>query len=207
MMLQSWMMKTLAIGSVFLIMFLLAWLWKRMKKKPSGGAVLGFFIGMIPLAILIIAPYNVYVLEGGKNYSRYKALGNTTYTMKSGTKVEIKESLACTIINDSDDNYVLDNIVYGGLSIPIKYLIEANTFVTKRGSITYYFDDVIEDQISTQSSGAVGRNRILLEADFDNEYRDFFEGADGEESPSEKINNLKELLEKRKAEKAAEEAL
>ena len=207
MLLKSWMMTALAIVSVLLIMFLLGWLWKRMKKKPVGGAVLGFFLGMIPLAMFMVLPYNVYVLEGGKNCAHYKAMGSTSYTMKSGTKVEINESLACTIINDSDDSYVLDRIVFGGLSIPVKNLIEANSFVTERGFIKYFFDDVVDDQISTESSGAVARNRILLESDFDKEYQGFFEGVDGEESPSEKLNNLKELLKKRKAEKAAEEAL
>ena len=189
------MMTGLGVVSLLLVMLLFIWLWKKMKKKALKGGVLGFFLGLIPMMFFYVVPYNFYVLEGGKNCSNYKVIGSPEYEMKSGTKIQLIDTMACTIANDSDDSYVLEKIIFGGFSFPELERIPVGKYIENQSYIAYYFDDEIPESITTESTASrIGRNRIVLESDFREEYPDFGEIEEDPESPAEKIKRLREKL-------------
>ncbi len=136
------------------VIILFAWLWKKMKKKPVAGGTIGFFVGMILAAFLFVTPTKVYVVTGNKEMSKYISVGGGSYTLKNGTKVDINAPMAnCTLINDSDEDVVLEHVIYG-FGFQEDDLIESGQALLIDDSyIDYFFDETPPDEIETTGSG------------------------------------------------------
>lgn len=155
------------------IIALFAWLWKKMKKKPVAGGTVGFFVGTIPAVMLAIFPTGLYVVTGEDSYSEYWVYGSATYTTAEGEEIEIENEMAqWTVINDSDVDMIIEQVIYGNGAIPNDInLYAGGDYEVIDSKISYFFKDTPPDEISTEStSSSVYLLWLRTEEDYNEDY-------------------------------------
>jgi uncharacterized membrane protein (DUF485 family) len=159
---------TLAVISCLLLIFGLALLWKKMKKKPVAGGTIGFFLAFILFAVMYVMPTNVYVVKGDKEYSKYALLGDGSYTTTSGSEIQLKGVLAeCDLINDTNEGVVVEQVIYGFALANNKLIEPGEVMRFESTSIEYFFDNEPPETIETSSTASgVYKNWIQMESDF-----------------------------------------
>ena len=134
------------------IIIFFAWMFKKFKKKAVAGGTLGFFLGTIPVIMLVIFPKKLQVVNGKKTYTTYWAYGSPTYTCQNGKTIKITSTnLETVIINDYNKTIEIEEIIYGNP------LIEPQIITLKNGSgvildkgISYFFDEKIPESIDVE---------------------------------------------------------
>ncbi|MCG8573907.1 MAG: hypothetical protein MI810_03390 [Flavobacteriales bacterium] len=173
MLINSSLWITLIIIACLALIMLMAFLWKKMKKKPVAGGTIGFFLSFILAAFMFVTPSNVYIVHGKKEYSKYVLLGETSYEMENGGgSVTLTNAMAeCDLINDSGENIVIEEVIYG-FGFPDNVLLESgNSVHLERSNINHFFDDIPPETIETSSTAtAVVSLWVQMEEDF---YGDF----------------------------------
>ncbi|MDX2359187.1 MAG: hypothetical protein QNK23_00180 [Crocinitomicaceae bacterium] len=168
---------------------LFAWLWKIMKKKPVAGGTIGFFIACIVVTGIVVVPSNVYVINEGKDYTHYWVYSSDTqYERSNGESVEITiRQTQCMIINDTQDDYALESVIYGFGFADDKKIGAMSAIVLSRSKIDYFFDEEPPETISTESSAsAVTRTWLRTEADYG--------GLEYLNEDASNLENLQDLL-------------
>ncbi|GEM_PF-6559257 len=179
---------TVVIGIGLIALF--AWLWKLMKKKPVAGGTIGFFLACIAVTGFVVVPSNLYVTTGGKNCDQYWVYSSeATFEKSNGENVDIvlKQS-ECMLINNSDETYVIESVVYGfGFSKDMR-IDPYSATVLDYSQINDFFDEEPPDEIQTEStSGFVTRKWLRTAEDYGS-----LDGLDGAG-----LDNLRNLLEER----------
>jgi hypothetical protein len=137
------------------VIILFAWLWKKMRKKAVAGETVGFFVGLIVTAFLFVMPTTVYVLSGDSDFVKYISFGNSSYTLEDGKEVGIDSSIGyCTVINDSDDNFVLEHVIYGNGFEEDKFVGPGFALKVDDSAIDYFFNEMPPETIETSGSGS-----------------------------------------------------
>ena len=159
----------LVFGSGLGIILGMAWLWKKMKLKPVAGGTLGFFLSCIVCMFIYIAPSKAYVVTGEKEYSAYWVYGDAVYTMSDGTEVPLSSANGATLINDSEHNIIMQQVVYGYGKFPAaSRVIPGQVFPTGYSEIAYFFDEEPDETASSESaSGYVTKLQVIMEDDFE----------------------------------------
>lgn len=147
------LLAKILIGVLYVgIIIFFAWVWKKFKKKPVAGGTLGFFLGTIPIIMLVVFPKKIQVVNGVKTYTTYWAYGSPTYTCQNSNTIKITSTnLETIIINDYNRTIEIEEIIYGNP------LIEPQTTILKYGSgvildkkISYFFDEKIPESIDVE---------------------------------------------------------
>lgn len=145
---------TLSILAGLFMIFLFAWIAKKMKKQAIGGGILGFFVGFFLVIFLIMYPSRVYILKDGNNYSHYLVYTSTEYNMSSGERVTINPPHGnMMIINDSETIYIVEEVIYGGYGFggDTKWIDPNKNYIIEASRIDYFFENEPPDEIRTKS--------------------------------------------------------
>lgn len=106
----------LIVVSYVLIIVLFTKLW---KKEPITGTLVGMFLGAAVVFLMIMVRQHVYVVHGISNYTHYVSYGSSSYTSFNGEKTKLSGAVSdAIVINDSDDQLLLEEVVYGMGSFP-----------------------------------------------------------------------------------------
>lgn len=168
------------------VIILFAWLWKKMKKKAVAGGTIGFFVGIILAAFLFVTPTKVYVVTGNKEMSKYISVGSSSYTLKNGSSVAINAEMAhCTLINDSDEEVVLEHVIYG-FGFQEDELVEPGQVLDIDDAfIDHFFDEIPPETVETSGSGTYTvRLWLRMYADYENTHIE-----------EDAFDNIRDLLE------------
>jgi hypothetical protein len=161
------------IGVIYVaIIALFAFLWKKMKKNPVAGGTIGFFIGIVPAVMLGVMSTGLYIVDGSDSYSEYWVYGSPTYTTAEGEEITIENEMAeWTVINDSEEDLVIEQVIYGSMAIPEDRFLSPGESMVIDGTIHHFFGDTPPDEISTESSSSsVYRLWLRLEDDYNEDY-------------------------------------
>jgi hypothetical protein len=138
------------IGIVYLgIITLFVWFWKKINKNPVAGGTIGFFLGFIPLAMLIVLPTKVQVVNGPQSYTTYWSYGVSTYHSQKGKSIEVNsENVETTVINDYTTTVEIEELVYGNpLYEPKVITLYEGEKAILDSEIHFFFDEAIPNQI------------------------------------------------------------
>lgn len=144
-------------GLGFTLLFV--WLWKKMKKNPVGGGVIGCFVGIIAATGILVVPSHAYVVHGDNDYSQYLVYSNTTYTTSENKLIHIGiKQTQCAVINDSDTDYSIQTVIYGFGFGSVETLEAHSHLILEYSRIDHFFDDVPPETIEIE----VGENVSVL---------------------------------------------
>ena len=127
---------------------------KKMNKPPGGGGGIAFLIWIIFIIYMFIGPSRLYVVNGVKKYSHYIVFGSPEYTLADGQIVTVKISSGhCFVINETNRDMVVEEIVYGGIfGGDVDWIYPHTGEEVEGGKIDYFYDDEPPDEISVSSS-------------------------------------------------------
>lgn len=150
MIIKFWLIWILFIA----LMFLLAWIGVLIAKKTdkllAGGFTIGFLVGLGLALFFILGASRLYILHGGEDYSHYVVYGDGDYTLENGAIIHFEDRYGrSNVINDSQDRYGCEEIVYAIFSMSNNYyILEPGELESiDASSIDYFFDNEPPDEI------------------------------------------------------------
>lgn len=135
----------------------------RKKLKSSQSFVVAFFLAGVVFVGLLFGIGRLYVVDKDENVDTYRAFGTFSFTLENGDEINTScDSDSVMVINNSGDDFVLEEVIYsnssgygGGL-----YVIEpwsCGSYDLPGNRIYYFFDDEVDESISTRSNKPVSR--------------------------------------------------
>lgn len=135
----------------------------RKKLKNSQSFVIGFFLAGVVFVGLLFGVGRLYIIDAEESVDTYRAFGTFSFEMADGNTITATlHSDSVMVINNSDDDFVLEELIYsnyagygGGM-----YEVDAwscRSYSLAGNRIHYFFDDEIDESISTRSNEPVSR--------------------------------------------------
>lgn len=157
----------------FIVTLIFHRIWKRLEKKESTGATIGFITGILLSVVFYVWSVNVYVVTGEKEYKAYVAYGNSSYKLRSGKTVSIKPAaFSCAVINDWSSNLVLEKIVYGRIDgFTRDQLIRPGESIvnSENSRISCFFDELPDEKIYSKTKKGRIKLWLRMEEDYKSE--------------------------------------
>ena len=152
--LMYWGFLVVMAALLFTLTFLL--LGRRGPKKARNIAI-GVFVALVALVVVSFMVRQVYIIGEGESITHLRALGQPSYTMTNGTTVPVKLGAGqCLIVNDSQEDYVVEEVIYGIGVFPGRYPVPAGeSYVAERLQIDYFFGDEQPEEITSGGSNTV----------------------------------------------------
>lgn len=171
---------------------------KSIKAGQKAGVITGSIVGIIAGAFVMMMAGRAVVVTGENEAGTYLVYGSPTYEFSNGFKLKLTmKSLDAYVINDSDQELVLEKIIYtSSYSVEDYYdvLIEPMSITKMPGtSVHYFFNDTPPDEIETSSSsGDVTKYWLRSRDSYENEYGAMLYDTDYKSIPAVPHNTASE---------------
>jgi hypothetical protein len=152
------------------------YLLKTLKAGQKAGVITGLIFGLIAGVMLVMMAGRVIVVKSQEDTGTYLVYGSPTYEFSNGYKLNLTmESLDSYVINDSDLELVMEEVVYStyGLGSDSYDILIKPMSITKMNNISvdYYFSDIPPDEIEiSEGSSSASRFWLRTRESYENEY-------------------------------------
>lgn len=153
MMISFWTGLFLWIFVGFAIIFIGAWLTKKIGKNGSIGGLIGFFIGIGFVFLMILMAGRLYVVTGDAEFSDYLVYGEQHYTLQNDSIVTIQINRGnCMVINDWEKPVIVEFMKYGGYGFggDTEWIDPTESKIFEEPKIFYFYEDGPPEEISVR---------------------------------------------------------
>lgn len=153
MLIQFWLGLTLSFVVAILLMVVLGWIAKRMKKTAAIGVLIGFFLGFALVMLVGFGSRRAYVVTGDAQYDHYMVFGSPEFVTKAGATVVFDMNYdECYVVNETEDPLVIEQVIYGGFSFGgnTTWVQPGEQGILSEHSIYYFFDNEPPNEITVE---------------------------------------------------------
>lgn len=153
MLIKFWIGLSMSFVIAILLMIVLGWLTKRMKKNAAIGALIGFFLGFALVMLVGFGARRAYVVTGDAQYDHYMVFGSPEFETKAGTTVIFDMSYnECYVVNETEEPVVIEKVIYGGFSFGgnTTWVQPGEQGILSEHSIYYFYDNEPPEEINVK---------------------------------------------------------